>query len=398
MQESVCLHNCSFNMLIISVSSSFLTSTLIPLTIDQPSASIWECLPDKCQDGALWHREAATACAVTNLIKDLSLSNHNGHPSTSPSKRQCRSLSFSDEMASCRTSWRPLGSKFWAPVKKRRCYNGGSVQRYSNRFSTMQQSSSFSLPSHANAVSLPYDPAGLHPQPIGPPGLGVLGPATCGQVGDLWGHAASPVGGGRLDMQRSLSCSHDQFSFADYCPPSASSTPPRRQSRPGARVGWPTAAPSPASLMTRRTSLTSIRVTGCAKQLSLVTCICRFCLRPTLPLDGKPLLAVRLGSILFMQVPNALLCRHRGPPPLGYCLFWQKLEKLSSFTLNKETLISHKEYRKFFKTTTVGTIWELKEKSAYVKDEHLECAAAERVICLCALSFNFTENMVKYVT
>ncbi|XDA80071.1 hypothetical protein R6Z07F_010064 [Ovis aries] len=214
------------------------------IMIDQPSASIWECLPDKCQDGALWHREAATACAVTNLIKDLSLSNHNGHPSTSPSKRQCRSLSFSDEMASCRTSWRPLGSKFWAPVKKRRCYNGGSVQRYSNRFSTMQQSSSFSLPSHANAVSSPYDPAGLHPQPIGPPGLGVLGPATCGQVGDLWGHAASPVGGGRLDMQRSLSCSHDQFSFADYCPPSASSTPPRRQSRPG--------APSPASLMTRR--------------------------------------------------------------------------------------------------------------------------------------------------
>lgn len=33
-----------------------------------------------------------------------------------------------------------------------------------------------------------------------------------------------------------------------------------------------------------------------------------------------------------------------------------------------------------------------------LKDEHLECAAAERVIWLCALSFNFTENMVKYVT
>lgn len=69
-----------------------------------------------------------------------------------------------------------------------------------------------------------------------------------------------------------------------------------------------------------RTSLPPIRVTGCAKQLSLVTCLCRFCLRPTLPLDGKPLLAVRLGSILFMQVPNALLCRHRGSPPLGWAL------------------------------------------------------------------------------
>ncbi|OWK00611.1 hypothetical protein Celaphus_00016707 [Cervus elaphus hippelaphus] len=43
------------------------------------------------------------------------------------------------------------------------------------------------------------------------------------------------------------------------------------------------------------------------------------------------------------------------------------LEKLSSFTLNKETLISHKEYRKFLKTTAMGTIWELKEKSTYVK-------------------------------
>ncbi|XP_043331095.1 protein FAM53B [Cervus canadensis] len=196
-----------------------------PLQIDQPSASIWECLPDKCQDSALWHREAATACAVTNLIKDLSLSDHNGHPSAPPSKRQCRSLSFSDEMASCRTSWRPLGSKVWTPVEKRRCYSGGSVQRYSNGFSTMQRSSSFSLPSRANVLSSPYDPAGLHPRPGGPPGPGAPCPATCGQAGDLWGPAASPVGGGRLDMQRSLSCSHEQFSFAEYCPPSASSTP-----------------------------------------------------------------------------------------------------------------------------------------------------------------------------
>lgn len=51
----------------------------------------------------------------------------------------------------------------------------------------------------------------------------------------------------------------------------------------------------------------------CAKQLSLVTCL------PFLPtnlrcLGGKPLLARRLGPILFMQVPNALLCRHRGHP------------------------------------------------------------------------------------
>ncbi|XP_025866479.1 protein FAM53B [Vulpes vulpes] len=196
-----------------------------PLQIEQPSTGLWECLPEKCQDSALWHREAATACAVTNLIKDLSLSDHNGNPSAPPSKRQCRSLSFSDEMSSCRTSWRPLGSKVWTPVEKRRCYSGGSVQRYSNGFSTMQRSSSFSLPSRANVLSSPYDQAGFHHRFGGQPCSGAPGSATCGQAGDIWSPDPNPVGGGRLDMQRSLSCSHEQFSFAEYCPPSANSTP-----------------------------------------------------------------------------------------------------------------------------------------------------------------------------
>lgn len=196
-----------------------------PLQIGHPSAGIWECLPEKCQDGTLWHREAATACAVTNLIKDLSLSDHNGNPSAPPSKRQCRSLSFSDEMSSCRTSWRPLGSKVWTPVEKRRCYSGGSVPRYSNGLSTMQRSSSFSLPSRANALSSPYDQAGFHHRFGGQPCQAAPGSAACGQAGDLWSPDPSPGGGGRLDMQRSLSCSHEQFSFAEYCPPSASSTP-----------------------------------------------------------------------------------------------------------------------------------------------------------------------------
>uniref|UniRef100_A0A8C9I8E7 Family with sequence similarity 53 member B n=1 Tax=Piliocolobus tephrosceles TaxID=591936 RepID=A0A8C9I8E7_9PRIM len=151
-----------------------------PLQIDQPSTSIWECLPEK--DNSLWHREAVTACAVTSLIKDLSISDHNGNPSAPPSKRQCRSLSFSDEMSSCRTSWRPLGSKVWTPVEKRRCYSGGSVQRYSNGFSTMQRSSSFSLPSRANVLSSPCDQAGLHHRFGGQPCQGVPGSAPCGQA------------------------------------------------------------------------------------------------------------------------------------------------------------------------------------------------------------------------
>lgn len=207
-----------------------------PLQIDQPSASLWECLPEKCPDGALWHQEAATACAVTSLIQDLSLSDHNGNPSAPPSKRQCRSLSFSDEMSSCRTSWRPLGSKVWTPVEKRRCHSGGSVPRYAGGPGTMQRSSSFSLPSRASVLSSPCDQAGF-PHPCGgQPGQGAPGPAACGQAGDLWSPALQPRGGARLDMQRSLSCSHERFSFAEYCAPSASSTPastPELARRPG---------------------------------------------------------------------------------------------------------------------------------------------------------------------
>ncbi|XP_051049147.1 protein FAM53B [Phodopus roborovskii] len=191
-----------------------------PLQIDQPSASIWECLPEKCQGSSLWHPEAVTACAVTSLIKDLSISDHNGNPSAPPSKRQCRSLSFSDEMSSCRTSWRPLGSKVWTPVEKRRCYSGGSVQRYSNGVSPMQRSSSFSLPARANGLSSP-----CHQRFGGQPCQESPGSAPCGQVGDAWSPDPHPVGGGRLDLQRSLSCSHEQFSFPEYCPPSANSTP-----------------------------------------------------------------------------------------------------------------------------------------------------------------------------
>ncbi|KAM7072661.1 protein FAM53B isoform 2-T2 [Molossus nigricans] len=196
-----------------------------PLQIEQPSASLWECLPEKCPDGALWHQEAATACAVTNLIQDLSLSDHNGNPSAPPSKRQCRSLSFSDEMSSCRTSWRPLGSKVWTPVEKRRCHSGGSVPRYSGGFGTMQRSSSFSLPSRASVLSSPCDQAGFHHRGGGQPCQGAPGSATCGQAGDIWSPALNPRAGARLDMQRSLSCSHEQFPLAEYCAPSASSTP-----------------------------------------------------------------------------------------------------------------------------------------------------------------------------
>uniref|UniRef100_A0A8B9UL21 Protein FAM53B n=1 Tax=Anas zonorhyncha TaxID=75864 RepID=A0A8B9UL21_9AVES len=139
-----------------------------------------------------------------------------GHPSAPPSKRQCRSLSFSDELAGCRTSWRPLGSKVWTPVEKRRCYSGGSVQRYSNASATMQRSSSFSLPSRSHPLASSCD----HPALASRLGCQARKTGPGGPGGETW----SPEGG-RADMQRSLSCSHDRFSSSEPGPPSASSTP-----------------------------------------------------------------------------------------------------------------------------------------------------------------------------
>ncbi|NWV76753.1 FA53B protein, partial [Dasyornis broadbenti] len=174
-----------------------------PLQLEQPGTSIWDCLSDKGEEGSHWPRDTAGTCSVTNLIKDLSLSDPHGNPSAPPSKRQCRSLSFSDEMSACGTSWRPLGSKVWTPVEKRRCYSGGSVQRYSNGFSTMQRSSSFSLPARSNPLCAELPRLGGQPRKS----------ATGGHGGD------------RVDIQRSLSCSHDRFSCPEYGAPSTSSTP-----------------------------------------------------------------------------------------------------------------------------------------------------------------------------
>ncbi|XP_056671029.1 protein FAM53B [Monodelphis domestica] len=181
-----------------------------PLQLDQPSPSIWDCLPEKGPDGGLWSREAAATCSVTSLIQDLSLSDPHGHPSAPPSKRQCRSLSFSDELSGCRTAWRPLGSKVWTPVEKRRCYSGGSVQRYSGASCPMQRSSSFSLPSRTSAsasASALSSPA---------PSLGRWGGQPC---------LGAPGAAASASIQRSLSCSHERFSRSEDGPPSASSTP-----------------------------------------------------------------------------------------------------------------------------------------------------------------------------
>ncbi|KAM9345321.1 protein FAM53B-like [Symphorus nematophorus] len=156
--------------------------------------SLWDVMPEP----GSWHwaKEPSSATAITSLIRDLSLgdgsiaSTHSHNTSTTahytttatsqaptapPSKRQCRSLSFSDEFSGFRSSWRPQGSRVWTAVEKRRCHSGGSVRGgggfSSGHFPTMQRSSSFSLPSRSSlpldgALDLPFfnQRLPLHPQ------------------------------------------------------------------------------------------------------------------------------------------------------------------------------------------------------------------------------------------
>ncbi|XP_061600837.1 protein FAM53B-like [Cololabis saira] len=152
---------------------------------DSSLESLWDVIPES--GSRQWAKEPGSATAITNLIRDLSLGNSGAHmtsttaqytttatshaPAAPPSKRQCRSLSLSDEFSGCRSSWRPQGSRVWTAVEKRRCYSGGSVRGGAGgHFPTMQRSSSFSLPSRSSLPSdgtldLPFFNQQLPPHP-----------------------------------------------------------------------------------------------------------------------------------------------------------------------------------------------------------------------------------------
>uniref|UniRef100_A0A146X4S5 Family with sequence similarity 53 member B n=1 Tax=Fundulus heteroclitus TaxID=8078 RepID=A0A146X4S5_FUNHE len=118
--------------------------------------SLWDVLPEVHRASADWGWDVGSASStISSLLKDLSLSEAS-HSTAPPSKRQCRSLSCSEELAGCRSTWRPQGSRVWTSVEKRRCHSGGSVQRTSQLgFPAMQRSSSFSLPARSNAKEPP---------------------------------------------------------------------------------------------------------------------------------------------------------------------------------------------------------------------------------------------------
>ncbi|XP_029554347.1 protein FAM53B [Salmo trutta] len=198
--------------------------------------SLWDVLPEECQRSSrVWSREVGAATAITSLIQDLNLGDaklaatqslalatSTSAATAPPSKRQCRSLSlsFSEEFGSCRSSWRPQGSRVWTAVEKRRCHSGGSVQRCSGgsgiggggsfsgvHFPAMQRSSSFSLPSRSNnptegTLELPCFNQHLPLHPL---------------------FTASPTSPSYHHSLRPLSLSHEQISLPDHHREGASS-------------------------------------------------------------------------------------------------------------------------------------------------------------------------------
>ncbi|XP_026872599.2 protein FAM53B [Electrophorus electricus] len=127
-----------------------------PRPVGTSLESLWDALPG-----------AGAAGTLSGLLRDLSLSETpSAGGAAPPSKRQCRSLSCSEELAGCRSPWRPQGSRVWTTVEKRRCHSGGSVQRggasilststlAQGSFCGMQRSSSFSFPTRADLMELP---------------------------------------------------------------------------------------------------------------------------------------------------------------------------------------------------------------------------------------------------
>ncbi|XP_051056269.1 protein FAM53A isoform X2 [Phodopus roborovskii] len=132
----------------------------------------------------------------------LDLRESTGPPAAPPTKRHCRSLSEPEELARCRSPWRPSGSKVWTPVSKRRCNSGGSA--------TLQ------------CRSGPGDPASpLTPRPASASSGFVDGSEGIASSGPPWLSA----GPSSFSSRRRLSLSQEHLVVPSACLPSASSTP-----------------------------------------------------------------------------------------------------------------------------------------------------------------------------
>ncbi|XP_020032864.1 protein FAM53A isoform X2 [Castor canadensis] len=169
----------------------------------------------------LWRPESPDPCVGLGVGSILDLCENTGPPVAPPTKRHCRSLSEPEELARCRSPWRPGGSKVWTPVSKRRCNSGGSatLQRCSGLGSTaVQGSRSTGLPRSPVSPSGPTSP--LAPRPASASSGFVDSSESSTSSGPSW----CAVGPCPLSRRR-LSLSQEHLADAGAHLPSASSTP-----------------------------------------------------------------------------------------------------------------------------------------------------------------------------
>lgn len=164
-------------------------------------------------EGLKWQLESPGPMAVGSF---LDLHESTGPPAAPPTKRHCRSLSEPEELARCRSPWRPGSSKVWTPISKRRCNSGGSA--------TLQCCGGLGNATLQGSLGpgLPRSPVSpLTPRPAS---------ASSGFVDSSEGSTSSgpswlSTGPCAFSSRRRLSLSQEHLVDASVCLPSASSTP-----------------------------------------------------------------------------------------------------------------------------------------------------------------------------
>lgn len=170
-------------------------------------------------EGAKWHPESSSALHVGSF---LNLHENTGPPAAPPTKRHCRSLSEPEELARCRSPWRPGGSKVWTPISKRRCNSGGNA--------TLQCCSGPGSPVLWGSLGTgltrsPVSPAGPT-SPLTPrPASASSGFVDSSESSASSGPSRSSAGPCPFSSRRRLSLSQEHLVDAGTCLPSASSTP-----------------------------------------------------------------------------------------------------------------------------------------------------------------------------
>nr|XP_025046301.1 LOW QUALITY PROTEIN: protein FAM53A [Pelodiscus sinensis] len=165
---------------------------------------------------------------VSGWISELNLNESSGQPLAPPTKRHCRSLSEPDELARCRSPWKPGSSKVWTPVSKRRCNSGGSatLQRCNSHGSAnLQRSTSISLPQNVLSLNSVFTITSFNTSPVPRPSS-----ASSGFVDSSEGSTSSSIrwnSAGHCDFnpRRRLSLSQEHITETGNLLPSANSTP-----------------------------------------------------------------------------------------------------------------------------------------------------------------------------